>query len=72
MDFYDNRHGIVNGDPGQEQTIRDEIDMLEERLSVISAADDSAYAKLLAKAYHRLLGKRRSQLETMKAACKTW
>ncbi len=54
---------IVNGKQVHEQAIRDEIAFLERRLIDMNAADDSAYEKLLAKAYSQLLNERRSQLE---------
>ena len=56
---------IVNGKLIHEQAIRDEIAFLEQRLTDITAADDSAYEKLLAKAYDHLLLERRSQLEKL-------
>jgi hypothetical protein len=54
--------GIVAACGGSEQEIRDEIMFLERRLSAMTAADDSAYEKLLARAYGQLLAERRSQL----------
>ena len=54
---------IANGRQMHEQAIRDEIAFLEKRLIDMVASDDSAYEKLLAKAYSHLLHERRSQLE---------
>ncbi|MCG6976815.1 MAG: hypothetical protein LJE56_10520 [Acidiferrobacterales bacterium] len=54
--------GIVAARGNSEQEIRDEIRFLERRLSDMTAADDSACEKLLAKAYDQLLSERRSQL----------
>ncbi|KPK51586.1 MAG: hypothetical protein AMS22_10675 [Thiotrichales bacterium SG8_50] len=59
--------GIVAAHGNSEQEIRDEIMFLERRLSDMTAADDSACEKLLAKAYGQLLAERKGQLARLLA-----
>lgn len=66
MDQHD-AAGIVAAHGNSEQDIRNEIVFLERRLSAMTAADDSAYEKLLAKAYGQLLAERKSQLALLLA-----
>jgi hypothetical protein len=47
--------------------LQEEISMLEQRLVVIGEYADSAYEKLLSRAYSELLQQRRAQLSAMAA-----
>lgn len=48
-----------------EHDIREEIAYLEKRLQNMDAGDDSAYEKLLSRAYRNLLDSRRRQLHAL-------
>ena len=61
-------HGIVAAQGNSEQDIRNEIVFLQRRLSDMTAADDSACEKLLARAYSQLLAERKSQLALLLAS----
>jgi hypothetical protein len=54
---------LVMGDENLNvEELRNDIAFLEHKLKRLSGADDSAYEKLLAKAYHSMLARRRAQL----------
>jgi hypothetical protein len=57
-----------SGIPSDHQTLRDEIQFLEQRLRTIGEAGDSAYEKLLIRAYTDLLSERRQLLDDCRNA----
>lgn len=56
--------GDENLDP---EELRSDIAFLEHKISRLTGADDSAYEKLLAKAYQAMLVRRRAQLGAVQA-----
>jgi len=59
--------GGAMDDALSEHDIREEIEYLEKRLVSMEAVDDSAYEKMLARAYRNLLETRRHQLHALTA-----